>query len=195
MPAAPPQDDKALAGKLRASSPDGAVTEGKAPGEETSQEEGPKVEQGDQTEVGEDQEKNQPADPGTVALVQEVHHPEHQEQEGRSQGELASLRAPSTPVEGGPSSPTGPAGHDGASQEVELALGSKEPLSDDERSSRGTGVKTAREDGRLSKSETAPSSVTPVDEDGDSVVSSALPGMIFEEESRPLSEHPLVSLV
>ncbi|KAJ7309793.1 hypothetical protein JRQ81_007861 [Phrynocephalus forsythii] len=187
---AAPQDGSASAEKLRAASSLRATPKGQAPGE-GSKEEGQKSteeEQGDPTERGGDQGKSQPPEVGVMTALDGVGLPK--EHEGKSQGELASCQAPSTTGEGGPSRPIGKEGHGGESHEWELALPSKEPPSNEERSTRETDGKTPQEESRLPKTRGALGSASPVEE-ADSVVSSALPGMVFEEEDRPLSEHPL----
>uniref|UniRef100_A0A6J0UK01 Cilia- and flagella-associated protein 251 n=1 Tax=Pogona vitticeps TaxID=103695 RepID=A0A6J0UK01_9SAUR len=190
---APPQDGKASAEKLHEAPSDGGMTEGEAPGEKASKEKDHKpkeAEERDSMEPGEAQENSRSPGPGMMtASAEEARRLKHQEHEGRSQGEVASLRAPSTTGEGGLSRPTEEVVHGGERQAV--ALRSQEPLSEDERSSRETAGKTSRGGRSLSKSEAALSSTTPAEEESESVVSSALPGMIFEEEDRPLSEHPL----
>ncbi|XP_061458549.1 cilia- and flagella-associated protein 251 [Rhineura floridana] len=110
------------------------------------------------------------------------------EQTGSPQ-DLASVQASSPTSSDGRGSPAMKAATEGG-QEAGVALQSKGPLSDDEQASRETGVKTAQGESSPSKMQSTASSITPSEQE-ESVVSSALPGMALEEDSRPFSKHPL----
>ncbi|XP_063171911.1 cilia- and flagella-associated protein 251 [Candoia aspera] len=71
-----------------------------------------------------------------------------------------------------------------------LFLGSQGPLSDSEATSLETGVGTSQKGSETSRTQTTASSTTLLQEE-DSIVSSAFPGMLFEEKTKPLSDHPL----
>lgn len=78
------------------------------------------------------------------------------------------------------------------SEKSKMSLRSQEPPSDSEMTSLETGMGTSQKESETSRTQTTASSATPFQEE-DSLVLSAFPGMLFEEKTQPLSDHPLVS--
>lgn len=78
------------------------------------------------------------------------------------------------------------------SEKSKMSLRSQEPPSDSEVASLETGMGTSQKESETSRTQTSASSATPFQEE-DSIVLSAFPGMLFEEKTQPLSDHPLVS--
>ncbi|XP_039218626.1 cilia- and flagella-associated protein 251 [Crotalus tigris] len=76
------------------------------------------------------------------------------------------------------------------SEKSKMSLRSQEPPSDSEITSLETGMGTSQKESETSRTQTTASSATPFQEE-DSIVLSAFPGMLFEEKTQPLSDHPL----
>ncbi|KAK9391741.1 WD repeat-containing protein 66 [Crotalus adamanteus] len=76
------------------------------------------------------------------------------------------------------------------SEKSKMSLRSQEPPSDSEMTSLETGMGTSPKESETSRTQTTASSATPFQEE-DSIVLSAFPGMLFEEKTQPLSDHPL----
>uniref|UniRef100_A0A8C5RWL0 Cilia- and flagella-associated protein 251 n=1 Tax=Laticauda laticaudata TaxID=8630 RepID=A0A8C5RWL0_LATLA len=76
------------------------------------------------------------------------------------------------------------------SEKSKMSLRSQEPPSDSEMTSLETGVETSQKESETSRTQTTASSATMFQEE-DSMVLSAFPGMLFEEKTQPLSDHPL----
>ncbi|KAL7986664.1 hypothetical protein Chor_012947 [Crotalus horridus] len=76
------------------------------------------------------------------------------------------------------------------SEKSKMSLRSQEPPSDSEMTSLETGMGTSQKESETSRTQTTASSATPFQEE-DSIVLSAFPGMLFEEKTQPLSDHPL----
>lgn len=79
------------------------------------------------------------------------------------------------------------------SEKSKMSVRSQEPPSDSEMTSLETGMGTSQKESETSRTQTTASSATMFQEE-DSIVLSAFPGMLFEEKTQPLSNHPLVSL-
>lgn len=79
------------------------------------------------------------------------------------------------------------------SEKSKMSIRSQEPPSDSEMTSLETGMGTSQKESETSRTQTTASSATMFQEE-DSIVLSAFPGMLFEEKTQPLSNHPLVSL-
>ncbi|KAH0625607.1 hypothetical protein JD844_015192 [Phrynosoma platyrhinos] len=122
---------------------------------------------------------------GPKATTAESHRPKSQEQDRRSPNKPSPLLAA-----GSQGSPVMKGGSPGTGQEVGLVLRPPEPLNDNERVSQETSIQTAQEEYEPSQAHTNLISLTPAEEEK-SIVSTAVPGMMLEDENRPLSDHPL----
>nr|XP_008119553.1 PREDICTED: WD repeat-containing protein 66 isoform X1 [Anolis carolinensis]XP_016853170.1 PREDICTED: WD repeat-containing protein 66 isoform X1 [Anolis carolinensis] len=121
------------------------------------------------------QEKKQKQEAGLVATSH------------RSPRSPEQARSPKEPPSSLAESPTSSdaQGHPQVNQEVSLALRPPDSLS----SSEETSVQTTQEDSKTSKRQIN-FSLTQAEEEK-SIVLTAVPGMMFEDESRPLADHPL----
>ncbi|XP_042297325.1 cilia- and flagella-associated protein 251 [Sceloporus undulatus] len=147
-------------------------------------------EEGDQTGLEKGQDRSQTPEAGPKAATAETHRPQSQEQDRRSPSQPPPLLSESTAGQDGQGSPVMKGGSSETGQEVGLVLRPQEPLGDNERVSQETGIQTAQEEHGPSQAQTHLASLTPAEEEK-SIVSTAAPAMMLEDETRPLSDHPL----
>ncbi|KAG8146043.1 hypothetical protein E2320_012466 [Naja naja] len=131
-------------------------------------------------------------DEGGPASTEEL--PEARTEED-SPGPVGSERAKSVSLEPESSEIRRPSSRAGSttaleSEKSKMSLRSHEPPSDSEMTSLETGMETSQKESETSRTQTTASSATMFQEE-DSMVLSAFPGMLFEEKTQPLSDHPL----